>query len=60
LAVFGAPDGIDMAGAKSWTSGHFERRQHLLEGGIGEGFDLFPRAVLDRVRDVDDSRLEAQ
>jgi len=34
--------------------------QHLLEGGIGERFDLFLGAVLDRIEDVDDGGLEAQ
>jgi len=37
-----------------------ERGQHLLESLVGQCFDLFPGAVLDRVRDVDDRGLEAQ
>src|SRR3954466_13284761 len=37
-----------------------QRRQHLLERGVGDRLDLGGRAVLDRMRDVDDGRLEAQ
>jgi hypothetical protein len=37
-----------------------ERRHHLGEGGIGDRLDLGGGAVLDRMRDVDDGRLEAQ
>jgi len=52
---------VGSAAARSdFRSGGLERRQHLLEGGIGERFDLFLGAVLDRVRDVDDGGLEAQ
>jgi hypothetical protein len=34
--------------------------QHLFESLVGERLDLFPGAVLDRMRDVDDGGLEAQ
>jgi hypothetical protein len=37
-----------------------QRGQHLLEYLVGDRFDLGRGAVLDRVRDVDDGRLEAQ
>ena len=37
-----------------------ERRHHLGEGLIGDRLDLGGGAVLDRMRDVDDGRLEAQ
>jgi hypothetical protein len=47
-------------GRKVRRSGGPERLEHLLEGGIGQRFDLLLRAVLDRMRDVDDGGLEAQ
>ena len=37
-----------------------ERRHHLGEGLIGDRLDLGGGAVLDRMRDVDDGRVEAQ
>jgi len=37
-----------------------ERRHHLCEGLVGDRLDLGGGAVLDRMRDVDDGRFEAQ
>jgi len=37
-----------------------QKRYHLLEGLVGDGFDLGLGAVLDRMRDVDHARREAQ
>ena len=37
-----------------------QRRDDLIEGLVGDGFDLGLGAVLDRMRDVDDAGLEAQ
>jgi len=48
------------AGEFDLVSGVLERRQDLLERGIGEGFDLLLGAVLNRVWDVDHGGLEAQ
>jgi hypothetical protein len=37
-----------------------ERGQHLVEHLVGDRLDLGGGAVLDRMRDIDDRRLEAQ
>jgi hypothetical protein len=48
------------AGRNMVASSRLERRKHFFKRGIRQRLDLFLGTVLDRVRDVDDSGLEAQ